>query len=812
MASGEGSVGLKIKSNVNQAQKSLKALNKDIGNLDKDMKKLGSTIKRAFNTTEIIAYTKAIGNLMNLMIKATEAEAGYIESMNLLNVAYHTNTEEGEALFNQTTSIIDKMRELYGLDPAKLTQQAGVYKQMTSAMGFANKESALLTNNLMQLQQDTASLYNLTSEQVATKFQSALAGQTRAVRSLGVDITQATLQQKLYNLGIDESVTNLDRASKTTLIYLTMEEQLRNANGDASRTINQVAQQTKQFREQLDIASRQLGAVFIPLLKSILPIVNGILMAFNDLMAFLLGFLGVDVNELATEYGLASLDEYLKEIEKDSENAYTSTKKLLSLRGFDKLNVIKTPTSSGSSTATSKYYKDLIDKLKEYNGGLNDTINNARKVAEWIEQWLFTTDEFGNKHLSTIGIAITGLVTALTTYKFIDAIGKVSGLFKLLSGAETLKGLNDTIGTKTTGLVGILSKLQGIMAFASIVIIITIAKQIWDDLAKIRDEIDKIIELNDEAEKKWLKTEKSLDKIYNTQEVHRKSGLDLLKKSRDPLGRLVGLSEKELKAVAQTVRMSGNELDNLKDKVDINKQNKEEAEKYLKALIDQYNYNNYIIKQLEDQGIDCTELREINSKYRDEIDKVGEKWGIVGEKMDNLIYNSSQLNEDTKDVYDNVNDINKIKLKDKSLTIKFDGDTTKLDKSLENSAKNYGKNLQKQITSSTVTGTYVTNSMPNNPSNPKRMYASGGFPNVGEVFISRESGPEMVGTINGRTAVANNDQIVQGITNGVMIGVARAMQGSQGTQKVVIEAQGDTKGLMDFIKFKQVESNRQYGL
>jgi hypothetical protein len=70
----------------------------------------------------------------------------------------------------------------------------------------------------------------------------------------------------------------------------------------------------------------------------------------------------------------------------------------------------------------------------------------------------------------------------------------------------------------------------------------------------------------------------------------------------------------------------------------------------------------------------------------------------------------------------------------------------------------------------------------------------------------------MVGTINGRTAVANNDQIVQGITNGVMIGVARAMSGASGSQKVVIEAQSDTQGLLNFITFKQKEKDRQYGL
>lgn len=46
-------------------------------------------------------------------------------------------------------------------------------------------------------------------------------------------------------------------------------------------------------------------------------------------------------------------------------------------------------------------------------------------------------------------------------------------------------------------------------------------------------------------------------------------------------------------------------------------------------------------------------------------------------------------------------------------------------------------------------------------------FANGGFPTVGEMFIAREAGAEMVGSIGHRTAVANNDQIVEGIANGV---------------------------------------------
>lgn len=46
-------------------------------------------------------------------------------------------------------------------------------------------------------------------------------------------------------------------------------------------------------------------------------------------------------------------------------------------------------------------------------------------------------------------------------------------------------------------------------------------------------------------------------------------------------------------------------------------------------------------------------------------------------------------------------------------------------------------------------------------------YATGGFPNYGEMFIAREQGPELVGRIGNRTAVANNDQIVEGVAAGV---------------------------------------------
>lgn len=55
-------------------------------------------------------------------------------------------------------------------------------------------------------------------------------------------------------------------------------------------------------------------------------------------------------------------------------------------------------------------------------------------------------------------------------------------------------------------------------------------------------------------------------------------------------------------------------------------------------------------------------------------------------------------------------------------------------------------------------------------------YATGGHPQSGEMFVARENGiPEMVGRMGNRTTVANNDQIVEGVSSGVAAAVYRVM-------------------------------------
>jgi hypothetical protein len=123
-------------------------------------------------------------------------------------------------------------------------------------------------------------------------------------------------------------------------------------------------------------------------------------------------------------------------------------------------------------------------------------------------------------------------------------------------------------------------------------------------------------------------------------------------------------------------------------------------------------------------------------------------------------------------------------------------------------AKSYGESFGKNIASGissgfknssfpTLKGTVdVTNS--GSVSLKLRAYAMGGFPDMGEMFIARERGPELVGSIGRKTAVANNDQIISGIESGVYRAVMAANSMKQGggsqTIRIINEIDGDVVG------------------
>lgn len=73
-------------------------------------------------------------------------------------------------------------------------------------------------------------------------------------------------------------------------------------------------------------------------------------------------------------------------------------------------------------------------------------------------------------------------------------------------------------------------------------------------------------------------------------------------------------------------------------------------------------------------------------------------------------------------------------------------------------------------------------------------YADGGFPDYGDLFIANERGPEMVGTIGNRTAVANSSSIETAIYNAVRSAMSDSAGGQSADIHVTVDIDGDTVG------------------
>ena len=90
-------------------------------------------------------------------------------------------------------------------------------------------------------------------------------------------------------------------------------------------------------------------------------------------------------------------------------------------------------------------------------------------------------------------------------------------------------------------------------------------------------------------------------------------------------------------------------------------------------------------------------------------------------------------------------------------------------------------------------------------------YAQGGFPDFGQMFIAREAGPELVGTIGNKNAVVNNDQIVESVSTGVYQAVVAALGSSSdegGNTNIVITLDGEKI----YENQQKVARNRGYNL
>ena len=303
-----------------------------------------------------------------------------------------------------------------GLDPEKTMQYQATFAQMASSMGDTSETALKLSNALTMVGADLASVRNMDFEDVWQDMASGLTGMSRAMDKYGINIRNANMQQELYNLGIDTSISKLSQADKTILRTIILLNNSQYAWGDLAKTIEQPANQIRMLQSNFASLGRTIGSLFIPILQTVLPYINAIVIALQRMFAYIAKLLGIKLsNYVASTGGIAvdtsniadKMDNASDSIDTANKNA-KKLEKTLSVLAFDELNQLSDNSdSSGTSSPTSgtggsfahlpaldaaldaalanyqKAWDEAFKKMSNRANDMADAIVNAFKKKDW---------------------------------------------------------------------------------------------------------------------------------------------------------------------------------------------------------------------------------------------------------------------------------------------------------------------------------------------------------------------------------------------------------------------------------------------
>lgn len=461
---------------VNQVIDSVTKLGKkstDVKNAWKDM----------FSIAKISAIVYSLRRLTNVVAKVTKESSNFIENLNLTEVAFYGNASAVKNLY--TT-----MSDLYNLDESAIVRRIGIFKQMANTMGLANETGEQLAGLMNKMTLDVSSLYNIDIDRASNALQSALVGQTRPIRgATGADITEKTLEKTVGRVLPDRYIRDLSFVEKRLVMIISLTEQLKNSQGDWARTIESPSNQMRILSEQITRFSRAVGNVMLPIMSKILPYLNAFMMVITNITNALSILVGYKLPKY--DYSnLTGVSAGAMDIEEQMNGAGASTDKLKSklngLRGFDKLNVISTPTSGGGAGAGglgSGVDSRLLEEFAKAYAGYDDMLDNvqtkASKIADNILKGL------GFLKLSNGQWKFTGNFMQKATLLAIGLLGTV----KLIGGAIKLFGLKNTIKnfvelkTNASKTLGVIDKIQiGLLGIIAIGSGISIVSKAFSDM------------------------------------------------------------------------------------------------------------------------------------------------------------------------------------------------------------------------------------------------------------------------------------------------------------------------------------------
>ena len=278
-------------------------------------------------------------------------------------------------LSGEADTLISKMQGLLGVDPTKAMTYMATIQSLGTSFGLASDKAYVLSKNLTQLAYDEGSYWNKDVAETFTAMSSAISGEIEPIRRLGVDLSQARLQQELLDLGFNKQVSSLSQADKAVLRYIAIMKQTANVQGNLAQTIQSPANQIKILKAQLDMLAKSVGSLLYPALKSILPPLIAAVQLIREFVEWVAKLMGVKV--VFTDFtksadSVGGIGDAMDETTDSTKKAAKALKDYT--MGFDELNIIDpTQGSSGSSSGASagNILGDVdlsgYDMFKQYN-------------------------------------------------------------------------------------------------------------------------------------------------------------------------------------------------------------------------------------------------------------------------------------------------------------------------------------------------------------------------------------------------------------------------------------------------------------
>ena len=334
-------------------------------------------------SNQLNGFMRSAAKLISLKAIATylgnaaEKFNSYYEAANLFGVSM-------KGLTGEASTFINKMETLLGIDPTEAMNNMATIQGLTTSFGLASDKAYVLSKNLTQLGYDLASLKNIPVAESFTKIQAAISGELEPIRRLGVDISNARLQQELLNLGYSQSVSTLSQADKAVLRYIAIMKQTTDAQGDFARTLSSPANMIRILQAQLNSLARAVGSLLYPALKSILPPLIAAVELVKELVTGIASLMGVKVefpDFSSASDAVGGVTDAMDNTTKATGKAAKAFKNYI--MGFDELNVIqKDNGSSGGSGSGAGAAGNILgdvdlsgyDMFKNYVGSSVDEI------------------------------------------------------------------------------------------------------------------------------------------------------------------------------------------------------------------------------------------------------------------------------------------------------------------------------------------------------------------------------------------------------------------------------------------------------